>query len=135
MAGPGLMLDNFLETMAATVFEDGVSDCIMTPANWIVANGWPDPAVDLRGRYRTALGRERLLRRLGGMEAVVVPRMALSGLTATDNQVRGDVGLIAIHDRIFGAIFLGCRWAVQSRTGLFGVTPLRIVRAWSISHG
>ncbi|HWW11378.1 MAG TPA: hypothetical protein VN018_02595, partial [Brevundimonas sp.] len=63
------MLDDYLETMARRPFGDGEADCILTVADWIVLRGHPDPAESYRGRYSTALGRERLLRRLGGLLA------------------------------------------------------------------
>lgn len=129
------MLDDFLERMAATPFVDGATDCVLTPADWVIENAWPDPAADLRGRYRTALGRERLLRRLGGIEQVVSQRMSAAGLIPTDVPQRGDVGLVALHGLIFGGIFLGERWAIQSKAGLYSASPERVVRAWSVSHG
>lgn len=129
------MLDDFLERMATTPFVDGTTDCILTPADWLIENGWPDPAADLRGRYRTALGRERLLKRLGGIEQVVCQRMSAAGLVMAERAVRSDVGLVSLHGLIFGAIFLGERWAIQSKAGLYSASPDRVVRAWSVSHG
>lgn len=129
------MLDDFLERMAATPFVDGTTDCVLTPADWLVVNGWPDPAADLRGRYRTPLGRERLLKRLGGIERVVGQRMTAAGLMVTERPRRGDVGLVALHGLTFGAIFLGERWAIQSKAGLYSTSPDRVVKAWSVLHG
>ncbi|WP_404419154.1 DUF6950 family protein [Brevundimonas vesicularis] len=129
------MLDDFLERMAATPFVDGATDCVLTPAAWVVANGWPDPAADLRGRYRTPLGRERLLKRLGGIERVVGERMSAAGLGMTAHPRRGDVGLVALHSQIFGAISLGERWAIQSKAGLYSASPNRVLKAWSVLHG
>lgn len=129
------MLDDFLERMAATPFVDGLTDCVLTPADWVIENGWPDPAVDLRGRYHTPLGRERLLKRLGGIEQVVSQRMSAAGLVTTERARRGDVGLVSLHGLIFGAIFLGERWAIQSKAGLYSASPDYVVRTWSVSHG
>lgn len=129
------MLDDFLERMSATPFVDGATDCVLTPADWVIENGWPDPAADLRGRYRTPLGRERLLKRLGGIELVVSQRMLAAGLIATERALRGDVGLVALHGLICGAIFIGERWAIQSKAGLYSASPGRVVKAWSVSHG
>lgn len=129
------MLDAFLENMAASAFEDGVTDCVLTVADWIVVCGYPDPAKPYRGRYRTALGRERILRNDGGLEAVVEAGAERSGLFVCANPVRGDVGLIEVFEARFAAICLGRGWAIKSRCGLTVVRPDRIVKAWSVPHG
>ncbi|MNQ28497.1 hypothetical protein D3C85_417900 [compost metagenome] len=129
------MLDAFLEEMARRPFVDGRHDCALTVAEWVsLATGCPDPAGHLRGRYSTPLGRERLLRRLGGLDAVMVDAAHRSGLSETTNPGRGDVGLIKVKDQCLAAICLGVRWAVQG-AGLEVRTAERVVRAWSVPHG
>ncbi|MFC5370939.1 DUF6950 family protein [Brevundimonas faecalis] len=129
------MLDAFLEGMARRPFVDGVHDCALTVAEWVAAaTGCPDPAVHLRGRYSTALGRERLLRRLGGLEAVMADCAARAGLVETANTVRGDVGLIETEGQALAAICLGRRWAIQG-AGVEVRTAERVIRAWSVTHG
>ncbi len=130
-----MTLDAFLEHMAATRFADGVNDCALTVADWAVAaTGCADPAAHLRGRYRTALGRERLLRRLGGLEAVIADCAARAGLAPTETPRRGDIGLIEVAGCQMAAIRVGGHWAVQSTGGLSGLRPDRIVRAWRVAH-
>ena len=129
------MLDAFLERMAATPFVDGRTDCALTVADWVMeATDCPDPASDIRGRYRTALGRERLLKRLGGLEAVMTACATRSGLRETKEPRRGDVGLVEFGGRQFAAICLGRHWAIQSRAGLFG-TEAAILKAWEVARG
>lgn len=129
------MLGEFLERMAATPFVDGVSDCALTLADWVMtATGCPDPAAHLRGRYRTALGRERLLRRNGGLVAVVADCAVRAGLTPTTRPEPGDVGVIRIGGVTVAAICAGRLWAVKSSAGL---SALRgdTLKAWSVPHG
>ena len=125
------MLDAFLETMAATPFVDGSTDCALTVAGWVVACGHEDPAADLRGRYRTALGRERLLRRLGGLDQVMSDRLARVGLALTANPVRRDVGLVEVNGRPLAAICLGEAWAAKAE-GLWVGTPDAVLKAWRV---
>lgn len=129
------MLDAFLERMAATPFVDGRTDCALTVADWVMeATGCPDPATDLRGRYHTALGRERLLKRLGGLEAVMTSCAARAGLRETLAPKPGDVGLVEFGGRQFAAICMGRHWAVQSTAGLFG-TEGAVIKAWEVDFG
>nr|WP_314431402.1 hypothetical protein [uncultured Brevundimonas sp.] len=131
----GVDLDAFLEVMARRPFVDGRHDCALTVAEWVtVATGCPDPAAHLRGRYSTALGRERLLRRLGGLEAVMIDCAHRAGRSETANPVRGDVGLIESRGQQLAAICLGERWAIQG-AGIEVRTVERVIRAWSVPHG
>ena len=132
---PGPDLGAFLETMAARRFADGVHDCVLTVADWVLTCTGQDPAAPFRGRYRTALGRERLLRRLGGLDVVMRDGAARVGLTATADPRPGDVGLILHRGQSLAAICIGSTWAVQSSEGLTALSPERVVTAWSVPHG
>lgn len=126
------MLEAFLERMACRAFDDGTADCGLVLADWVMeARGCADPAAHLRGRYSTPLGRERLLRRLRGMEAVVAVCAANAGLDKAPAPQRGDVGVIEHDGRQYGAICLGERWALQG-DGLVTLVPDRVVRAWRV---
>lgn len=130
------MLDDFLETMAATPFVDGTADCALTMADWaMVATGCPDPAAHLRGRYRTPFGRERLLQRRGGLANVMADCAARAGLSETTTPVRGDIGLIRWGRRPYAAIFLGQRWVVKSSEGVTVRAADVVIRAWRVPHG
>lgn len=118
--------------MAATPFVDGTADCALTVADWVMAaTGCPDPADHLRGRYRTALGRERLLRRQGGLEAVMTVCAAKAGLSETTNPVRGDVGLIRTGGQTLAAICLGGRWAAKGQ-GVLVAPADAVLKAWRV---
>lgn len=126
------MLEVFLERIACRTFDDGTADCGLALADWVMeARGCTDPAAHLRGRYSTPLGRHRLLRRLGGMEAVVAGCAANAGLDEAPEPQRGDVGVIEHGGRQYGAICLGERWALQG-DGLVTLVPDRVVRAWRV---
>ncbi len=131
-----MTLDAFLERMAATPFVDGKDDCALTIADWAMeATGCPDPAAHLRGRYSTALGRERLLRRLGGLEAVIADCAARADLQETGAPKRGDVGLVEADGQAVAAICLGERWAIKSTQGVMVKPADQVARAWRVPHG
>lgn len=129
------MLDAFLERMAATPFVDGQADCVLTVADWVVFNGYPDPAAPYRGRYHTALGRERLLKRDGGLHAVMEGGAIRAGLRPAPTPVRGDVGTLRHGGQVLAGICLGSRWAVKSSRGLDALHPDEIIFAWRVPHG
>lgn len=144
-----MRLDDFLEQMAARPFIDGTFDCALTLADWaMAATGCPDPAAHLRGRYSTSLGRERLLRRLGGLEAVIADCAARAGLVGTDTPRRGDIGLVRAGGLALSGICVAppvssricstggaADWVIKSNDGLTGLRPSAVIRAWRVPHG
>ena len=126
------MLDAFLETVAATPFVDGQTDCALTIADWVMAaTGCPDPADHLRGRYASALQRERLLRRLGGLEVVVSYCARRALLTETLEPLRGDIGVVRVGRQVLSAICLGDRWAIKGE-GVVVAAADHVYRAWRV---
>lgn len=125
------MLDNFLDDLARQPFIDGAADCVLSVADWIVLRGHRDPAEPYRGRYRTALGRQRLIRKSGGLPALMSEGAARADLIKTTNPVRGDVGLIVAHGQTVAAICLGERWAIKG-DGLVVAPAERVLMAWEV---
>lgn len=120
-------LDLHLERAVESAAFWGDCDCFLWPADWVRLSGWPDPAAAWRGRYRTALGASRIVRRAGGVEAMWRTEAARAGLRPTARPVPGDVGLVrrATADvgptlsGLIGAINLGAgEWAVRTREGV-----------------
>ncbi|WP_341020666.1 DUF6950 family protein [Brevundimonas diminuta] len=131
MARLEVELGAFLERMTAERFVDGTSDCILTVADWIVLNGYPDPAEPYRGRYSTARERRRLIAEACGIHALMAGGAIRSGLKWTEQPQRGDVGLIRIGRRKIAAICLGERWATKG-DGLVVAAADEVLMAWSI---
>ncbi|MEH6676124.1 DUF6950 family protein [Phenylobacterium sp.] len=128
------MLDQFLEDAAARSFRDGEWDCQLFPAEWVRRVTGLDPAAEWRGRYRTVLGRERILKREGGPLAVMTRGAESVGLQRTNDPRRGDVGLIRVAGRHYGAVCLGARWAVvDAMRGLAVTKPDAVLRAWEVA--
>lgn len=128
----------FLATAARTPFQWGVFDCSLMLADWVKVRRGFDPAAHLRGRYRTALGCARVLRREGGVLGVVRACAAIAGLDEARTPCAGDVGVVAAitadprrQGSQVGAICTGSRWAVLGEAGLI-VAPMVPLAAWRV---
>lgn len=131
-----MTLDDFFEVMASRPFVPGKSDCALTLADWVSsATSCADPAAELRGKYATMLGAARFVVAAGGLVALVGACAARAGLQATDNPVRGDIGVVELDGVHLGAICTGQGvWAIQSTAGVFGARTHHLA-AWSVPHG
>ncbi|MDH2311425.1 hypothetical protein QDS91_17665 [Methylobacterium brachiatum] len=91
-----------------------------------------DPAASLRGRYSTALGAMRHVRRLGGFEAMARGLMAGAGFATTKAPRPGDIGLVT-HPVVGPVFAIRCAlgWAVKSPEGV-AVGDYPAVTAWSV---
>lgn len=124
-------LGRFLERMTSEPFVDGATDCILTVSDWIVLSGHPDPAEPFRRRYRTVLGRERILRGEGGLLALMQRGADRASLQQTVSPRPGDVGLVSMAGLELAAICLGARWAAKG-LGVVVAEPEEIIRAWRV---
>jgi hypothetical protein len=74
----------------------GELGCAFFAADWIVANGWADPAAAWRGLLPATL--RRRLARAGGLIAAVSPGLEAAGLQRVANAVRGDVAVVLARE-------------------------------------
>lgn len=131
-------LSDFLRAAARRPFsfQDGW-DCGRFTAAWVERCCGFDPGVEWWGRYSTALGLGRLLKRRGGMvahfDACLVPR----GIERTAEPKRGDVAIVHTPDGEEAAIVLGKTVAMIRRLGPGLIIRPRsqapIIAAWSIT--
>lgn len=125
-------LDRFLEEATARRFQDGTWDCGLMVAAWVERATGIDPATPWRGRYETRIGWLRILRREGGIEAVIAAGASLAGLIEAAKPKRGDVGIARQpNGELMAGICLGARWASAGLTGL-AVCAAEPVRAWRV---
>jgi hypothetical protein len=132
-------LEAFLAQATARVAVWGQWDCHLWLADWIVAaTDAPDPAADFRGRYRTALGAKRLLKREGGSPALVARLAARAGLADVDlADVRaGDIGLMPICGikdfHFLGVLRTERRWCCLRWPAGIAAIPDRAAKAWRL---
>ncbi len=111
----------------------GQADCSLFVADWAIALGHLDPAAHLRDQYDTALGCRRLLRKHGGIQAVVGECAEGIGMRRVDQPTFGAIAVIGAADdewQQWSAIWDGFRWLVKWDDDLtiFNAKPLVI---WS----
>lgn len=113
-------------------FAWGTHDCCLWAADAVLTQTGVDHAAAYRGTYGDALGAARLVRDLGGLEAIA----ARAGTLIRPMQAAlGDIGLLHRGDRDVLGVCAGQEWLV---VGDFGLVPLRLdeaALAWSVSRG
>lgn len=133
MAG---QLSAFLDAAAGRPFAYGSFDCLLFPAEWVRTATGRDPAAAWRGRYRTALGCARVLKRNGGLMALASAGMESVGMAETSGPEAGDVGVLRVvtpgGEGEAGGVCMGPgRWAVLGLSGLL-VDGFEVVKAWRV---
>jgi hypothetical protein len=115
-------------------FAWGENDCVLFAADCVTAVTGEDPAAEIRGRYRTAIGARRLLKKLGDDLPV--------GITARFDSIHpsrariGDLALTPSADASFteGAlgIVTGAVVTVVAPNGLGAVPLSSAIAAWRV---
>jgi len=129
------LLHSFFEKRAAIPFAWGTHDCALTACDWIHALTGIDPAASLRGRYHTALGAARIIKRHGGLLSIADDACALNGWPACPVLMarRGDiVAMDTIHGPALG-ICDGARAAFPAADGLAYFDLNQCRRGWRIA--
>lgn len=121
----------FLDEMSERGWEWGQRDCLLWLGLWSERAFGIDGGAPWRGRYRTALGCARVLKKSGGMAACIERGARLCGMVPTTNYRAGDVGIVSVEDREVGAICTGDKWAVMTADGVY-ISRLPVVLAWGV---
>jgi hypothetical protein len=128
-------VQGFVDEIAAAGWKYGERDCLLWLGEWARRNTGIDGGAPWRGRYKTALGCARVLKRSGGMRACIERGAALAGMIETIEPKPGAVGLVEVMTargaEPVGAIFTGRRWAVLTAGGVLSVTATP-ARAWNL---
>lgn len=117
-------------------FEWGKNDCALFAADAVLAMTGHDPAEALRGRYRTARGAKRALKRIGITELADIPRYFIGEIAAEiplKMAGRGDV-ILTKNDtgETMLAVCLGARCASPGPSGLVYSSTLSALSTWRI---
>lgn len=128
-------LSAFLEDMRRTGWDWGQRDCLTWLGLWTLRRTGVDGAAPWRGRYRTALGCLRTLRKSGGMAACIERGALLAGLTPSTEAMVGAVALVPGQTPrgpgLAGAICTGPRWAILTAESVISMraTP---TQTWTL---
>lgn len=129
-----------LNRWKATPWAWGVMDCMLSISDWCAANGWPDPAEDIRLTYhdRSSCQRvtgflrdpltvtERCFETVAGMSVVAVPQV-------------GDVAVLQFgqYEHV-GAVWTDVgQWASKDENGVTFCQPSlvpRVLRVWGVGY-
>ena len=130
-----MTLATYLDHALQTPFAWGEADCALFAANWVKEARGLDGGAAFRGRYRTAMGCQRLLNRAGGLLVVFSEAADGIGLERTCEPVAGDIGLITCMTLrgpgTAASICVGRRWIVRTINGLSSGLFAPIV-AWRV---
>lgn len=120
-------LHAFVEARRGTPFAWGKHDCCLFAADAVAAMTGADLAGTLRGRYTTRIGAARILKKQGGLRAIVDARMTRIPTLAAG---RGDVVLIETEQGDALGICLGRQIVAAGPDGLTFIGLERAEAAW-----
>lgn len=123
-------LANFLLEKQKQPFEWGSNDCCLFAADAILAMGGRDVAKDVRGRYKTAIGAHRIMKKLGAGSLV---ELLTQRLGEPDGVItRGSIIVVESNGEQVAGVFYQKPWALTER-GLRGMPLESVVQSWSLS--
>jgi hypothetical protein len=112
-------------------FAWGERDCCLWAADAVLAVTGNDPAIGIRGTYRTERAAYLILAAHGGLRGLgdrIGPRIRPAFAIA------GDVGIVRATEKPMAGVCIGDVWMVSASSGLRAF-PLGAVRmAWGVGH-
>jgi len=126
----------YIDANKNTPFEWGKFDCCLFAANAIKVATGSDIAADFRGKYNTARGAKKALKRYGNGDLISTVIAKLGDAKPPLQAKRGDLVLVdnlqgGVNDPALG-ICLGHLVAVTTQTGLKTVELTRVTMAWEV---
>jgi hypothetical protein len=130
------LLTAYIEERREVPFTWGKADCCLFAADWVRLATDLDPAADLRGKYDSALGARRIIKRRGGLAAMVARALTTLGFreVALSLATRGDIIVRDSDNGYCAGVVLGKESAFVTQNGLsFVPTKSKAdARAWKI---
>lgn len=126
------MLEETLKLWRKTPFIWGQSDCLLSIADHIVANGGKDGGASYRGIYDNRIDADKIVRSAGGFEALI----DATGIKETETPESGDVCVcVLLHKPHAGIHTLDGVAFRQENRGVVEINKkfIKIVQSWSIS--
>jgi len=129
----------FVEEKRNQPFVWGENDCALFTCDWIIILTGADCAAELRGRYRTALGASRLLRRFGGLERLIEGNAEEFGWKEIPVRAaqRGDIVIAFLPENRAAmpcavGVVVGAKAVFAGTAGIVFVPLLQCARAWRV---
>lgn len=126
-----------LKEWRSTLFEWGVSDCLMSVANYMRAWAGVDPGADFRGVYNDEAGAQAILDGYGGAVALLDRSCLPHAPLRADGQpepVRGDAVIFDAGGTPIGGICTGKGIACRRERGVAEVERrlITVIQAWKV---
>jgi len=131
---------DFLMLHARRAHAFGTWDCAFAAAEYGRAVTGIDFAAPFRGRYRTALGCARVLRREGGIATIFAAVADQHRVPRVDEPAEGDLGIIAFRqdDRDCRAaairLPMGWAWLLHDGRWIISEAPHVLGHVWRLSQ-
>lgn len=127
-----MTLHELIAARLTTPFAWGVHDCCLWAADAVQVQTGVDPAAPWRGTYSDAIGAARLVRELGGLEAIGAKAGTIIRPMAA---ALGDIGLLRRGDRDVLGVCAGQEWMLVGDHGLVPVRLDEAALAWRVNRG
>lgn len=126
-------LDREIRAAASRVFAWGVFDCVLFPADCVLAMTGHDPAAEWRGRYSDEAGARRLMAEAGGLPGLA-DRAGLARLPTWRFGRRGDAVLLRVagNDSLGIVDLSGQSIVAATFRGTVRVPIAKSLQAWRI---
>lgn len=130
-------LGDFLERHGGLDLAWGLADCMIFPCDWMLAATGLDPAARWRGTYHTAREAQMIVRREGGMVALMAKGAQDIGAVGVNlsEAPTGAMGIViaptAKGPQEMGAIKTSIGWAVFCGSGVL-VGQYEALGAWAV---
>lgn len=128
-----IRLDRFLQAASGRPFSWGEWDCALMACEWVRECRGDDPGAAFRGRYTTAIGAARALKRYGAGDLESTATMMLGEPLANPLLAqRGDVVSVDTEDGPALGVCVGAKVAVVGKTGLVQMQLRGARKAWRV---
>lgn len=129
------MNDKVSETLQhwrKTAFIWGVSDCLISLADYLIICGYDDFAIPFRNTFEDEYGANEHIENYGGEDKII----DTTGLLNVDEPVRGDIVLLKINDKKISGLCTGKNIAFRTMRGVVEIKQsfLEILKAWKVDQ-
>lgn len=127
-----IALYNYIKTVEETPFKWGVNDCCLFACNCVEVMTGSDPGAEYRGKYKTAKGSVRALKKYGGGSIENAFTRVFGQIHPPLLAHRGDLALVDTPLGLAVGVVLGSQVKCVGETGLVTV-PLNSVKGvWQV---
>ncbi|MCG9755042.1 hypothetical protein L1D40_07380 [Shewanella insulae] len=127
-----MSLAEFVAQNRATSFSWGEHDCCLLAANWLMANGYDDLAIEFRGHYSSELGAMRAIRRAGFASIAELLEAKLGQATPPLLLRRGAVVLLDTPEGDAVGMYQGSDCFALATYGLVAYPKTNIKMGWNV---